>query len=90
MAHEFRAYEYMFIGDIERYPFIESDSEYNKWNNDKDRRDFLIALDRYSHSLTCDHFIIKIESDMGIFQKCMKCNRTVCLYHDGHQMIDRW
>lgn len=25
----------------------------------------------------CDHFVVKIKSDLGLFQKCMKCGKEV-------------
>lgn len=90
MAHEFRQYEYLTWLDVERNPYNPGSSESYIWSRKKDRNDLLAALDRYAISLICDHLIVKIESDAGIFQKCMECGRNVCLYHALYRITSTW
>jgi len=90
MAHEFRKHEYLSFADIERCPFVFGTLECGEWNRQKDARDEITALERYAKSLICDHLIVKLESETGMYQMCMECGRTVCIYHDGTRMGDVW
>lgn len=78
MIFPFNKEEFLFLKDIERCPFIWGDYKYPLWIKNDDKRQLLIALDRYSKSLICKHEIIKLKSISGIYQMCMKCERTVC------------
>lgn len=92
MPHEFRKHEYLRIADLERCPYVWGTPECGEWNREKDHRDLLNALDRYAQSLVCDHMIVKIESDSGIYQQCMECGRMVTIYYstDTGSAGDTW
>lgn len=68
----------IYIKDIKRCPYLPGkDYQYDAWYIADNHRKLLIALDRYANSLTCQHETVRIDSDFGVFQKCIKCERYV-------------
>lgn len=82
MPHQFRLYEYLTFGDLERCPYVFGTPACGEWNRDKDARDLITALERYAKSLICHHLIAVIESASGVYQQCMECGRCVVLHQN--------
>ena len=80
MIFPFKPEEFVYaIKDVERCPYTWRDDGFVDWLKADDRRKLLLALDRYSRSLTCKHRTIRVVTNYGVFERCDKCERYVYL-----------
>lgn len=76
MIFPFNQYEFVYsFKDIERCPYMWTHPNYSKWIEEDDKRKLLIALERYAKALKCEHKIIRVVTNYGIFLRCDKCER---------------